>query len=196
MKEKKMILGAGMTGLAAGVASGLPVFDSCLQDSDFGLVLFLFCLFESLFQLSDLISEGIVPACFSQAEDLGGDGVWRIDLATLTVDGPMIATGRMGSLGSGQYPSSMIIDGTGSTIATCNTLDDNISIIDVDSWSESARIAVGDSPCDAAFSCCRPAGVRHNKPHPVDCERRSAAEELLCPPTKAASSEPPSRLRR
>lgn len=82
-----------------------------------------------------------------------GDGVWRIDLNSLTVAGPKILTGNMGGIGflfsqaSGMTPSH-----DGATLVTANSFDNSISLIDTASWTEVARVPVGSFPVRAAFS--------------------------------------------
>jgi YVTN family beta-propeller protein len=81
------------------------------------------------------------------------DGVWRIDLSTLTVAGPLIPTGEMGLLHTFfEKPSGMTLSHDGETLVTCNTFDDNVSIIDVGTWSEIQRVSVGTQPVSAVFS--------------------------------------------
>jgi YVTN family beta-propeller protein len=82
-----------------------------------------------------------------------GDGVWRIDLNLLTVAGSKLLTGNMGGVGSLFYQSSgMTLSHDGATLVTCNSFDNDISIIDTASWSEVARVPVGTFPVRAVFS--------------------------------------------
>ncbi|MFQ5599498.1 MAG: beta-propeller fold lactonase family protein, partial [Candidatus Krumholzibacteriia bacterium] len=82
-----------------------------------------------------------------------GDGVWRVDLNTLSVDGPKILTGSMGGIGFGfDQVSGMTLSHDGATLVTCNSYDNNISIIDTASWAELVRVPVGSFPVRAAFS--------------------------------------------
>jgi YVTN family beta-propeller protein len=82
-----------------------------------------------------------------------GDGVWRIDLNSLTVAGSKLLTGNMGGVGSLFAQSSgMTLSHDGATLVTCNSYDNNISIIDTASWSEVARVPVGAFPVRAVFS--------------------------------------------
>lgn len=82
-----------------------------------------------------------------------GDGVWRVNLDTLTTQGPKIATGNMGSvLYNYQQSSGMTLSHDGDTLVTCNSFDNDISIIDTSTWSEVARVDVGLFPVRAAFS--------------------------------------------
>jgi len=82
-----------------------------------------------------------------------GDGVWRIDLTTLSVAGPKITTGNMGSVSYLFLPSSgMSLSHDGATLVTCNTFNDNVSIIDTAAWQEVARVPVGAYPVRAVFS--------------------------------------------
>jgi YVTN family beta-propeller protein len=82
-----------------------------------------------------------------------GDGVWRIDLDTMTVAGPKIETGDMGGIFFlYAQTSGMTLSHDGATLVTCNTYTDDISIIDTASWTEVKRLPVGDFPVRAAFS--------------------------------------------
>jgi YVTN family beta-propeller protein len=81
-----------------------------------------------------------------------GDGVWRINLNTLAVDGPRIYTGNMGGIGFiFDQASGMTLSHDGPTLVTCGSFDNNISIIDTATWSEVARVPVGTFPVRAAF---------------------------------------------
>ena len=82
-----------------------------------------------------------------------GDGVWRIDLDTLTVAGPKIATADMSSIWFLFYQTSgMTLSHDGGTLVVCGTYSDQISIIDTATWSLAKTMAVGDSPVRATFS--------------------------------------------
>ncbi|MFH1745478.1 MAG: YncE family protein [Planctomycetota bacterium] len=82
-----------------------------------------------------------------------GDGVWRINLDTLAVDGPKLLTGNMGGIGFVfDQASGVALSHDGATLVTCGSFDDNISIIDTASWTEVARVMVGDFPVRAVFS--------------------------------------------
>ncbi len=82
-----------------------------------------------------------------------GDGVWRVDLFTLSVAGPKVATGNMGSI---NFPfdtvSGIALSHDGATLVTCGSFDNTISIIDTAAWSEVKRLPVGLFPVRAAFS--------------------------------------------
>jgi YVTN family beta-propeller protein len=82
-----------------------------------------------------------------------GDGVQRINLDTLSLDGPKIPTGNMGGIG---FPfgavSGVVLSHDGSLLVTCGTYDDNISIIDTAAWSKLDTVGVGDYPVRVAFS--------------------------------------------
>lgn len=82
-----------------------------------------------------------------------GDGVWRINLNTMSVEGPKVLTGNM----TGIYMmfdnmSGMTLSHDGATLVCCGSYDDKISIIATASWSEVARLDGGDFPVRAAFS--------------------------------------------
>ena len=82
-----------------------------------------------------------------------GDGVWRVNLNTMAVEGPRVYTGNMGGVGYAfDQASGIALSPDGSLLVTCGTYDDDISIIDTAAWSEIARPAVGDYPARAMFS--------------------------------------------
>ncbi len=82
-----------------------------------------------------------------------GDGVWRINLQTLSPEGPRIFTGNMGGIGLGfDQASGMTLSPDGSTLVTCGSYSDDISIIDTATWTEISRVPVGDFPVRAVFS--------------------------------------------
>jgi YVTN family beta-propeller protein len=82
-----------------------------------------------------------------------GDGVWRINVNTLSVDGAKLLTGNMGGIGYVfDLASGMTLSPDGATLVTCGTYDDNLSIIDTAAWVERKRVAVGDFPVRAVFS--------------------------------------------
>lgn len=82
-----------------------------------------------------------------------GDGVYRINLQTLALDGPKIATGNMGGIGYNfSQNSGMTLSHDGRTLVTCNSFDDTISIIDTATWTLDATVGVGDFPVRATFT--------------------------------------------
>jgi YVTN family beta-propeller protein len=82
-----------------------------------------------------------------------GDGVWRIDLSSLTTAGPKLVTGNMGSVGFLFTQSSgLALSPDGGTLAVCGSFDDRVTLIDTASWSVAANVAVGDFPTRALFS--------------------------------------------
>ena len=82
-----------------------------------------------------------------------GDGVWRIDLSTLSVAGPKLATGDMGGIFFlFNQASGLELSHDGQTLAVCGTFTDNLTLIDTASWSVVANVTVGDYPVRAAFS--------------------------------------------
>jgi len=82
-----------------------------------------------------------------------GDGVWRVNLNTLAVEGPKLTTGNMGTIYYSYAQSSgMTLSHDGATLVTCDSFDDRISIIDTGSWSVAASVPVGDFPVRATFS--------------------------------------------
>ncbi len=82
-----------------------------------------------------------------------GDGVWRIDLDTLTVAGPKILTGNMGGVGySYGQNSGIALSADGAKLAVAGSFDDVVSIIDTASWTLERNIPTGDFPAIVAFS--------------------------------------------
>ena len=82
-----------------------------------------------------------------------GDGVYRINLNTLALDGPKLLTGNMGSVGFAYTQSSGIaLSHDGATLAVCGSFDDNITLINTASWSVITNVPVGDFPVRAIFS--------------------------------------------
>ena len=83
----------------------------------------------------------------------GGDGVWRINLNSMTTEGPKLITGNMGSVGYAySRTSDLVLSHDGATLITCDSFDDTITIIDTASWSVAATVAMGDFPTLATFS--------------------------------------------
>jgi YVTN family beta-propeller protein len=81
------------------------------------------------------------------------DGVWRVDLASLAVVGPKLATGNMGGIGySFSQNSGMTLSHDGATLITCNSFDNTISIIDTATWAVVRTLAVSSFPVRAVFS--------------------------------------------
>ncbi|MHC5115150.1 MAG: YncE family protein [Planctomycetota bacterium] len=82
-----------------------------------------------------------------------GDGVWRINLNTLTAEGGKIPTGNMGGIG---FPfdqaSGMTLSHDGATLVTCGSFTNDLSVIDTATWTEVARVPVGTFPVRAIFS--------------------------------------------
>jgi YVTN family beta-propeller protein len=82
-----------------------------------------------------------------------GDGVTRIDLHTLSVAGPKVLTGNMGTIGyTFDAVSGIALSHNGATLVTCGSFDNNISVINTSTWAEVARVAVGAFPVRAVFS--------------------------------------------
>jgi YVTN family beta-propeller protein len=81
-----------------------------------------------------------------------GDGVWRVNLDTLATEGPKILTGNMGSIFYNyQQSSGLTLSPDGGTLVTCNSFDNDVSIIDTVAWTEVARVPVGSFPVRAVF---------------------------------------------
>jgi YVTN family beta-propeller protein len=82
-----------------------------------------------------------------------GDGVWRIDLNTLTTSGGKLPTGNMGGIYYlfGQA-SGMTLSHDGATLAVCGTYDDTLTLVDTATWTVAANVPVGDYPVRATFA--------------------------------------------
>jgi len=82
-----------------------------------------------------------------------GDGVWRINLLTNTVQGSKISTGDMGSVGYLYWQSSgMTLSHDGSLLVTCGSFSNTITFIDTGFWSLVATTPVAGLPTRATFS--------------------------------------------
>ena len=82
-----------------------------------------------------------------------GDGVWRVDLNTLTASGGKLPIGNMGSIFfMFQQSSGMTLSHDGATLVSCGTYDDTVTIVDTATWSVAATVPVGDFPGRAVFS--------------------------------------------
>ncbi|MCK4871837.1 MAG: hypothetical protein KAS72_03835 [Phycisphaerales bacterium] len=82
-----------------------------------------------------------------------GDGVYRIDLNTLSLAGSKLITGNMGGIGYYySQTSGMTLSHDGLTLIVCGSFDDTISIIDTVTWSVVKTLTVGDFPVRAMFS--------------------------------------------
>ncbi len=83
----------------------------------------------------------------------GGDGVWRVNLNTLAVQGAKLATGDMGSIGMASQPfSGIALSHDGATLVTCNSFTNTVSIIDTAAWAVVKTLPTGAFPVSAAFS--------------------------------------------
>jgi DNA-binding beta-propeller fold protein YncE len=82
-----------------------------------------------------------------------GDGVYRINLNTLAVDGPKILTGNMSSVGyTFSQTSDMKLSPDGKTLIVCGSFTDEISFIDAENWAFMFDFATPDFPTRATFS--------------------------------------------
>jgi len=82
-----------------------------------------------------------------------GDGVWRINLNTMSVEGPKILTGNMGGVGySFSQSSGIALSPDGSILAVAGSFDDVVSIIDTATWSLVGNLPAGDLPTMISFS--------------------------------------------
>ena len=88
------------------------------------------------------------------------DGVWRINLDTLTVQGAKLPVGEMGGISYAfSQASGLTLSHDGATLVACNSFHDTISVIDTASWAVVATVPVGalpgandDFPVRATFS--------------------------------------------
>ncbi|MEZ6242525.1 MAG: GC-type dockerin domain-anchored protein [Phycisphaerales bacterium] len=82
-----------------------------------------------------------------------GDGVWRINLSTNTVDGAKLLTGNMGGVGYSYSQSSGIdLSPNGSLLAVAGSFDDVVTFIDTASWTVINNVVTNDFPTWIAFS--------------------------------------------
>ncbi|MEW6074044.1 MAG: YncE family protein [Planctomycetota bacterium] len=82
-----------------------------------------------------------------------GDGVWRIDLDTLSVAGAKIPTANMGGIYFlFSQTSGMTLSHDGTTLVVCGSYSNVISLIDTTTWSLVKGVAVGSFPVRAIFS--------------------------------------------
>ncbi|MEX1024651.1 MAG: hypothetical protein WD226_06190 [Planctomycetota bacterium] len=82
----------------------------------------------------------------------GGDGVWRIDLATNSVAGPKLITGNMGGVGGAFLQSSGItLSPDGGTLVVCGSFDDQVTLIDTATWTVRSNVPAAAFPVRAVF---------------------------------------------
>ncbi|QDU68414.1 YncE family protein [Engelhardtia mirabilis] len=82
-----------------------------------------------------------------------GDGVWRIDLTTLTVSGAKIPTGDMAFFNTGYgYASGIALSPDGSRLAVCNTFSNSVTVLDTQAWSTLGTVAVSSRPLRAVWN--------------------------------------------
>lgn len=81
-----------------------------------------------------------------------GDGVWRIDLNTLSVSGAKLTTGDMGSTGyMFNQTSGLTLSHDGKTLAACGSFTNVVTLIDTATWTVVANVPVTSFPVEAAF---------------------------------------------
>jgi YVTN family beta-propeller protein len=84
---------------------------------------------------------------------VANDGVWRVNLSTLAVQGPKIATGNMGGgIYAFSQTSGMKLSHDGSTLVTCDSFSNGISVIKTFLWNGTTQLAVPGFPVQAVFS--------------------------------------------
>ena len=82
-----------------------------------------------------------------------GDGVWRINLGTLSVEGFKLPAGNMGGVGYSYNQSSGIdLSADGSKLAVAGSFDNVVTIIDTATWTVEHNVPTGDFPTWVAFS--------------------------------------------
>ena len=82
-----------------------------------------------------------------------GDGVYRLNLNTMSQDGAKLITGNMGGVGFlYSQTSGTALSHDGTVLAVCGSFDDKITLIDTVSWSVITNVIVGDFPTRAVFS--------------------------------------------
>jgi len=81
------------------------------------------------------------------------DGVWRVNLNTLAVQGPRLPTGNMGGgIYAFSQTSGMTLSHDGETLVTCNSFSNTITLINTVTWTVAANVAVPGFPVRATFS--------------------------------------------
>ena len=123
-------------------------------DSDFVSVIHLASHAVTNIPISTRGSEVEIPdGQYAYVAVVVNDGVWRINLASLTVAGPELLTGNMGSINYPYFQSSgMTLSHDGTTLVTCNSFSNSISIINTATWTVVITLPVGTFPVRAAFS--------------------------------------------
>ncbi len=82
-----------------------------------------------------------------------GDGVWRINLDTMSVEGPKLITGNMGGIGYAfSQVSGIDLSPDGSRLAVAGTFDNLVTIIDTASWTVDRNVPVGDFPTTVRYN--------------------------------------------
>jgi YVTN family beta-propeller protein len=122
-------------------------------DSDFVSVVDLDARTVSNVTISTRGSEVETNGQYAYVAVVVNDGVWRVNLNTLAVEGPRILTGNMGSVGYAFSQSSgMTLSHNGATLVTCNSFSNTITIINTATWTLAANVAVAGFPVRAIFS--------------------------------------------
>lgn len=76
-----------------------------------------------------------------------GDGVWRINLNTNSVEGPRLFTGNMGGVGySFSQTSQIALSPDGFILAVAGSFTNNVTLIDTAAWSVITSVPVGTFP--------------------------------------------------
>jgi YVTN family beta-propeller protein len=82
-----------------------------------------------------------------------GDGVYRINLDTLSVEGAKLPSGNMGNIYyMYNQASGMTLSHDGNTLVVCGSYDDVLTIINTVSWSVVKDLSMVDFPVRAIFS--------------------------------------------
>ena len=125
-------------------------------DSTFVSVLDLVALTSTPISISTRASEvEISPnGQYAYVPVVTSDGVWRVDLNSMSVAGPKLSTGNMGSTYTYLFgPSSGIeLSHDGATLAVCGSFTNELTLIDTASWSVLANVAVPAFPFRVVFA--------------------------------------------
>ena len=83
-----------------------------------------------------------------------GDGVWRVDLSTMSTSGGKLTTGNMGSTYTYMFgpTSGITLSHDGAILAVCGSFTDDVTLIDTASWSVTKTVTVPEFPFRAIFS--------------------------------------------
>ncbi|MFT7669980.1 MAG: DNA-binding beta-propeller fold protein YncE [Planctomycetota bacterium] len=91
---------------------------------------------------------------FAYISVVTGDGIWRIDLNSLSTAGPKLLTGNMGSTFVYMFgpASGIALSPDGGTLAVCGSFTNTLDLIDTASWSLTSTVATPTFPFRALFA--------------------------------------------